>query len=205
MKKCKCGASASRNASFCPNCGHRFTRPAVKFLGWFFGIVILGAFLMSIFFPQSQSSSSALAGASSTVETKGTVSSNRVPELSGIRIGEARSKVPHKVKADVLFDDSGHVKSVMVVFNTFSQAMDAAKDKFGPPDSCNYDGNITSGFAGGDADLPEAASVGQYCDWNFGHDVWLQSDEFTTSDTTGVFSEGRVTLLRAKTAKQPSL
>jgi len=38
VKKCVCGNPVANNARVCPNCGHRFTHPFVKFLAWFFGI-----------------------------------------------------------------------------------------------------------------------------------------------------------------------
>jgi hypothetical protein len=45
MHRCECGNDVADNARFCPKCGHRFTHPLVKLLGWGFGIL---AILISI-------------------------------------------------------------------------------------------------------------------------------------------------------------
>jgi hypothetical protein len=48
MKKCKCGQMVASNARFCPHCGNRFTHPFTKLIAWFFGIVIVMAFIGAI-------------------------------------------------------------------------------------------------------------------------------------------------------------
>lgn len=41
MPKCQCGNDVDSKAKFCPRCGHRrFTGSLVKFLAWFFGIIV---------------------------------------------------------------------------------------------------------------------------------------------------------------------
>jgi hypothetical protein len=48
MRKCKCGNPVANNAKACPKCGHRFTSGPVLVLAWFFGVVIVVAFVGAI-------------------------------------------------------------------------------------------------------------------------------------------------------------
>src|ERR1700758_5265984 len=48
MRQCECGNQVANNAKACPKCGHRFTGGIVKFLAWFFGILMGLGILVAI-------------------------------------------------------------------------------------------------------------------------------------------------------------
>jgi RNA polymerase subunit RPABC4/transcription elongation factor Spt4 len=77
MKKCKCGHVVANNARICPQCGNRFTRPFVKVLAWFFGVIFI------IFIIKSVSEANKATGNQTTVSSHQSTPTNDDSALNG--------------------------------------------------------------------------------------------------------------------------
>src|ERR1700730_12190753 len=81
MRKCKCGNPVANNAKACPKCGHRFTSGPVLVLAWFFGVVIVVAFVGAITGSNNGTSQPAPSPAEQAASTKAQTSKKDVSKV----------------------------------------------------------------------------------------------------------------------------